>query len=134
MKKLKLVKQLDKYGCTIACLSMITEISYFDVRKILHQEIDRMKNKCVSPTEIGLNCLPLKEALEKIFNIPCRFIKFLSFSKLKKHCILYICPLMGAYEFVHTIVFDAKNRRIIDPMDNLKNLNEFNIICCIEIQ
>lgn len=136
MRKIKLTRQLDQHGCTIACLSMITKIPYFQVRTILHNKIDRLKNY-VYPTHIGLSCVDLQEALEKIFNIPCRFVKFLSLGKLKNHCILYICPITGCYNnggSVHAIIFDAKRRRLIDPAGELLNLKNHNIICCIMIQ
>lgn len=134
MRKLKQIKQLDKYGCTIACLSMITKIPYFETRTILHEKIDRLKKASPLYKDIGLNCRELQEALINIFNIQCKFIKFSSLRKLKNHCILYICPLEGGYDYVHAVVFDVMKRRILDPSCRLKNLNEHNVLCCIEIQ
>lgn len=135
MKILKLVKQLDECGCTIACMSMITGIPYFEMRSRLHLECpDAMKDGTTNYKLIGLHCTEEKEFLEKIFGIPCRFIKFLSLNKLKKHCILSICGLKG--EGGHSVVFDAKTRCILNPLDGeeIKDLSEYNVKHCIEIQ
>lgn len=134
MKKIKPVIQLDQYGCTIACLSMITEISYFGIRDILHQEIDRL-SKHVPPRSIGVDCETMLAALKEIFYIPCRFVQFSSLSMLKKHCILYTCPLSGHYYgHVHAVVFDAKSRKLIDPDEKITDLKDRNVVCCIELE
>lgn len=134
MEKIKPVHQLDKYGCTIACISMVTGIPYFDIRTILHKEIDKFKTY-VCPTLIGLNPGDLLEALKEIFDTPCRFIKFSSLRVLKNHCILYLCPLSGTHSGAHAIVFDAKSRKLIDtsPYGELSDLKDYNVTCCIEL-
>lgn len=135
MKTLRLVKQLDECGCTIACMSMITGIPYFEIRSRLHSECsDAMKAGITDYKLIGLYCTEQQEFLEKIFGIPCRFIKFLSLNKLKKHCILSVCGLRG--QGCHSIVFDAKIRCILDPWNGkeIKDLDKHNVKCCIEIR
>lgn len=132
MKKIKPVIQLDQYGCTIACLAMITEKSYFGIREILHQEVGRLV-KNVPPQTIGLNSGTMLEVLSAIFNISCRFIKFSSLRALRNHCILYICPLSGHYGHVHAVVFDTKSRKLIDPGEKITDLESWNVICCIEV-
>ena len=138
MKKLKLVEQLDHWGCGIACLAMITRKSYFEIRNILHLKLPRMQRGPYEPIGIGLRCEETKEILEKIFNIPCEFIKFISLNELKKHCILVVSPLCGHHAGgSHGIIFDAKKNCILDPSDQLckiSNLNKHNVICCLEIQ
>jgi len=134
VQKLKPVEQLDQCGCTIACLAMILEMPYFQVRTELHSTIDRLKKPCVPYTEIGLNCVDMQVILEREFSKPCQFIKFLSLSKLKKHCMLYICPLEGGYSGIHAVMFDAISRKLIDPTAHkIINLDNFNVMCCIEI-
>ena len=137
MEKIKPIKQLDKKGCTIACMAMVTDKSYFEIRAILHDEVDRLKKDSPIPDILmGLYCNEFKDALEKIFDIRCKYIKFLSLKKLKKHCVLYLVPLSGHYGGSHTIVFDAVKRRIIDPFSSIEkiNLDEHNVSCCIELQ
>ena len=134
MKKLHLVKQLDKHGCTIACLATILGKPYFHIRAILHEKNARLRNRYVEPEYIGLNCREAQKALDQMFDQPCQFIQFVSCKQLAKHCILYLCPLEGCYDSIHTIVFDAQSRQILDPAGELKNLDKFNVVCCIEIQ
>ncbi len=137
METLKLVKQLDEYGCTIACMSMITGIPYFEMRARLHLKCPSiMRDGTTNHRLIGLSCTQEQEILENVFRIPCRFIKFLSLNELKKHCILSICGLKGRGG--HSVIFDAKSRCILDPNGSLsggiKDLSECNVTCCIEIQ
>ena len=135
MEEIKQVIQLDKYGCTIACMAMILDMQYFDLRKILHEKIDRLTGR-TNPEFIGLNCGPMKDALETMFDVQCRFIKFESLGDLRKHCILFICPLGGCYVFVHTVIYDAQQKRLIDPdqRDTIASLENYNVVCCLEIQ
>jgi len=133
MKKLKLVKQIDRHGCTIACLAMITGKPYFHIRTILHEKIDRLKNIPINPRGMGLYCNEFHIALTQIFKIPCKPIKFTSLRQLKNHCIIFTCPLTGNLTDTHAVVFDAENRCILDPMNQLKNLQEHNIYCCLEL-
>ena len=137
MKTLKLVKQLDECGCTIACMSMITGIPYFEMRSRLHLECsEEVQDGIINHEKIGLSCVEEQAILERIFEIPCRFIKFLSLNELRKHCILTICDLKG--RGYHSVVFDAKTRSILDPWNGKEikgaYLNEYNVKCCIEIQ
>ncbi len=64
----------------------------------------------------------------------CKFIKFSSLRALKKHCILYLVPLSGHYGGSHAIVFDAKERCIINPLDTPIDINQYNVTCCVELQ
>lgn len=86
MKKLQLVKQLDCEGCTIACLSIIVGIPYFQLREILHSKISRLKGvtavKC-----IGLYLDELRKILLDQFSISS---KFTDLEKLKQHCISFM--------------------------------------------
>ena len=134
MEVLERVQQLDNCGCSIACLSMITGEPYFGVREILHKNIERMKDKYVAPEVIGLVFPDLQVALSDIFNIQCRFVKFTSLRKLKRHCILGICSLYGSImQQSHSVVFDAKKRKLLDPLNTIKNLDKVNVYCCLEI-
>lgn len=135
MEKLQRVQQLDKHGCSIACLAMIVGKSYFQVRAILHETTEKLLNKFVLPENIGLHCRDLYEALNQTFDVSCKFIKFVSLTKLTKHCILYVCPLAGCYDYIHSVIFDAERHCIIDPFEDKNfDINEYNVICCIEVQ
>lgn len=134
MKKLKHIIKLDQYGCSIACIAMITNKSYFEIRDIVHKNVSRLKNKWSDHRYIGLYPQEMLDTLKSIFKRPCKFIKFSSLRKLKKHCILFICSIEGERTGGHAIIFDTKARRILDPDNMMKNLNGCNVFCCIEIQ
>jgi len=134
MRKLKLVQQFDQCGCSIACVAMVTDMSYFMVREMTHLKVTRLVVQSpVPPHLIGLYGKELKDLLEDIYDIPCRFVKFSSLRQIKKHCILWITALAWKEGGSHVVVFDAEKRRILDPMNILKNLNEHNVACCLEI-
>ncbi len=134
MEKLKRVHQLDKHGCTIACLAMLTDMSYFMVREMTQFKIPRLTNQApVHPEMIGLYPIEFRYILREIYDIPCRLIRFAPLKQTKKHCVLWITPLTWEGGGSHVIVFDAKRRRILDPMDYVKNLDQHNVACCLEI-
>ncbi|KKL84766.1 hypothetical protein LCGC14_1961500, partial [marine sediment metagenome] len=58
----KIVKQLDRYGCTIACLSMILGIQYFELREILHKKVRRLRDYVTEPNSIGFNCVEFQNS------------------------------------------------------------------------
>lgn len=133
MIELKLIKQMDKYGCTIACLSMLTGTPYFEMRDILHRRLDRLR-KIVDPQDIGLSCRQLKNTLKHLFGIESEFIKFHSLERLETTCVLYICPLAGPYDSQHTIIYNHATNKILDPTSELRTLEDFNVTCCLSIQ
>jgi len=133
IKKLKLVEQLDKDGCTTACLAMLLNKSYFDMRKYIHLNVERFKNhyNCYS---CCLYFFEIKEILDKL-KIKNEFIKFESFDKLKGHNILS-ASIIGPVHSAHSIIFDGKTRKILDPSrkseyDHIKH--NYNIYKCIQI-
>lgn len=134
MQKLKLVKQIDECGCSIACLAMVTGKPYFYIRTILHEKINRLRNIPISGHLIGLHPNELCDILLNVFKIPCQFIKFISFGRLKSNCILLLCPITGSLSAKHAVVFDATNRRILDPDSKCADLKEYNVYCCIELE
>lgn len=134
MRKLKRVQQLDKYGCTIACLAMIIDKPYFATRETIQSKIERLsKQPPVQPEFIGLYYTEFRDVLRYTFNIQCRFIKLSSLRQVKKHCVLWIVPLEWDGRIVHAMMFDAQKRCILDPMGLIKNLEEYNIASCLEI-
>ena len=74
-----------------------------------------------------------KEILEQVYYVQCKFIKFSSLMRMKKHCVLWVTPLMWLESGSHVVMFDAIKRRILDPAGVLKNLDEYNVACCLEI-
>ncbi len=139
VRNLKGVKQEDQYGCTFACLATITGLSYSTAKDIFHKNFNNdnyPKGKWSSLTP------PMMlEALNDIFGIPCRVVKFISLDALRKNCILYVCPLEGCYDGVHVVVFDSNKRELFDPgelfcksSEQLSDLEESNVISCVEIQ
>lgn len=132
MRELKLVKQLDKHGCTIACIAMLTGKSYFRMREILHDRLDQFRH-FVEPTKIGLNCEPFRNALKDLFDIDSQFIKFYSLELLETTCAVTICSLAGPYAGQHTVIFDHIAGKILDPLDKITTLDNHNVANCISI-
>lgn len=83
---------------------------------------------------IGLYSSEMINFLKSEFNIQGELIKFLSLEELLKHCILFICSLSGDLSSTHAVVFDAETQCILEPNDELLDLKNYNIICCIRIQ
>lgn len=134
MRKLKRVQQLDQHGCTIACIAMIVDMSYFMVREMIQFKVARLeKQPPVPPQLIGLYCEEISDVLGRIYKVPCKFVKFSSLRRMKKHCILWVTPLMWKECGTHVILFDADKRCILDPMNMLKKLDKYNVACCMEI-
>lgn len=134
MRSIKKVKSLDHYGCAIACLAMITNKSYFQMREKLNQVYDRHKYKITSFERLGIPVSDVYELLRTHLNVRCQGTKFIM--PMEKHCILLINPIDPylAQKFLHAIVWDAKRKRILDPDGNDNSiLDNFNICCCIEI-
>ncbi len=149
MKKLKRVIQADGKGCTIACLSMITGMKYFEMRQCLYDNARRIiyANNLVASVDgtVGLFHHELKEALKTLFNIDSQWIQFTSIAALKKHCILFLGDL--GHTGQHVVVFDAKARKILQPARgwttnhkiHTKNtcgkfVHKNNVCNCLEIQ
>ena len=138
MKSLRLVEQQYKDDCTIACLAMITGISYYRTQRILR----RNANKTISRLRFLKRCKRIEyiewpkfiPILEDMFNISSRFIRFESLQNLKQHCILGVCNINGTFlKKSHAVVFDAKNRKILDPIGRREDLNQSNVFACLEI-
>ncbi len=125
---------MDESGCSIACLAMITNRSYFSTREVLHQKVARLKNRFVEPMWIGLYAKELLEILTKLFKRPCREIEFTSLKKLKKHCILIVHISGQPIERTHSMIFDAKRRCIIDPLSQYDNLDNCSVRHCLEME
>ena len=134
MKKLKHVKKLDQNGCTFACIAIITGKSYFEIRDAAHKYVPRLYNIWVDHHFLGLYAQEIIDFLKSGFGIQSKLIKFVSLRALKKHCVLFICPLNGDRRYGHGVVFDAKKCCIIDPDEILEDLKDWNVFCCIEIQ
>lgn len=131
MRKLELVKQVDYQGCTIACLSMIVGVPYFPLREILHLKVQRLKN-AIAFKRIGLYPDEFNKILFDQFNISSRFIRFVSLRDLKKHCVLFMRPIVfDATE--HAVVYDAVARCILDPTGGSIDINNYNVCTCIMI-
>lgn len=131
MRRLNLVKQLDNTGCTIACLSMIAEIPYFELRNILHSNVSRFKN-AVALVNIGLYPNEFRSILSNQFCISSRFIKFVSLGELRRHCVLFLRPIVFD-STEHAVVYDAKTKTIFDPSGKNINIDDYNVCTCIEI-
>ena len=133
---MRLVKQLDLSGCTVACVAMIANESYFGMREIIHKNVPRIRNIKLITSDtynVGLYSHEIKELLQVMLKKPCKFVKFLSLEQITKHCILFIMDLEWNNSHSHCIVFDAKNKRILDPCNRIENLDKHNVACCLEI-
>lgn len=153
MRKLKLVKQIDTHGCGVACIAMISGKKYFEVREVLHSNIKRLMKLpnfqndifskdletgvstkiCPCKYDVGIYSSEFENVLKKCLGLQCSFIKFHSLRTIKKHCILFLVRLSGYEHGSHAVVFDAKSRRILDPCDELKNLDDHNVACCLQV-
>ncbi len=137
MKNIKLVKQMDEHGCTIACLSMVTGVSYFQMRATMYEEVSRLRirNDPLPYRQIGLTLTEMQDILVGAFRMKVRFIKFIDLKLLKKHCIIIVCGIdMDPTICGHAIVYDAKDKILVDPLNEITHLEEHNIISCMEIQ
>lgn len=142
MRKLELIRQMDKHGCTVACLATIVGEKYFAIREILHLNVERLmelpqyRKTAVhldACSGVGLYSHEFEDILKRCFKLRCSFVKFHSLQKLKKHCILFLVPLVS-YEYgSHTVVFDAKSKCILDPSDEIENLDSHNVACCLQV-
>lgn len=135
MRRLKYVEQLDQYGCSIACLSMIIGKSYFQTREWLYK---KGISKCiVDPQNIGIYEQSFPNILLKYFKIKSNWIKFKSLSSLKNNCIMFVVPKIPCPPFVrHCIIYCAVNKKILDPAKHFKeksNLPDCNVAYCLEI-
>lgn len=131
MKSIKRVKSMDYYGCAVACLAMITDKSYFQMREKLSKVYDRQMGKIVRSEQLGIPITDLYDILRTHLHIRCVGAKFVV--PMKNHCILFLTPVNLRY-FTHAVVWDAKKQRILDPDSDGKNiLDDFNISYCIEI-
>lgn len=118
---MNLIRQLDKGGCTTACIAMIGGTSYEHIRgNVFRDESHEMKR-----------------FLDSEFNIKSRFIKFTKLKDIKNDCILVIAQLdlnIGPGCSLHAIVYDAKKKKILDPdISNIKDLSGHNVVQCLEI-
>jgi len=118
---MNLIRQLDKDGCTTARIAMIGGTSYEHVRgNIFRDESHGMKR-----------------FLDSEFNIKSRFIKFTRLEDIENDCILVVARLdlnLGPGCSVHAIVYDAKEKKILDPdTSSIKDLSNYNIVQCLEI-
>lgn len=130
MKQLKIVKQLDQHGCSIACLAMVTGKPYFKIREIIHTNINRMGHGFVQPDAIGLGMSETIDLLAYKFNIQSKRIKFISLDKLTNHCIL----IMSYKTYNHEVIFDAVSRCILDPLGKTIDLSKYKVTDCIELR
>lgn len=128
MKHLNHVKQLDRLGCSLACLAMVTGKSYFAVREVAHQYVPRLKNICIEPNYIGLYPMEMLALLKaEPFNISSQFIRFISLGRLQRHCILSLCPLNGDHLHTHAVVYDAVARCLIEPSGKPLDFKLYNV-------
>ena len=126
MNKLEFIQQLHEDGCAIACIAMITGMSYSQIQDILPP-----------PEKFIFRLIQLQSVLINVFNIPCKFIEFTSLQLLRKHCVLGIYKLYDLSLTAHCVVFDANNTCILDPANEadccIEDLDEHRVFGCIEI-
>lgn len=135
-KPLKQIYQLDPTGCTYACVAMIANKKYFEIRELVSNIIPSLsaKNMSLYITSPGLLPGQIKDVLNYL-NIRSKWIKFESLNKLKNNAILLICKIdKNDFESGHAIVFDKLNKKILDPGFGANiSLDSYNICGCLEI-
>lgn len=149
MKKLKHIFQLDPNGCSIAALAMIVGKEYFELRKFLHKNENKIipllrksdkASKCLvefyNNNGFWFSLEDMIQILMVLFYIKATYKKFYSLQKIKKHSVFNVMGI-NKYEAGHAIVFDAVQRKILDPgrdetrTDN--KLSNYNVATYIEI-
>lgn len=130
MRLIKHVKSMEHYGCAITCIAMIARISYWEVREKLSKVSLRHHSKLMDLRFLQMQADEIYDLLRTHFNIRCRGVKFIE--PMKNHCILFITPIYLSHSG-HAVVWDAKQKKILDPDGEIINLDNFNIYYCIEI-
>lgn len=126
---MNLIKQLDREGCSTACVAMISGTCY--------EYVKEMACIITGSPNFRNDSHSMKRFLDNEFNIKSRFIKFNRLKDLKNDSILIVARIdlnLGPGCSVHAIVYDAKKKRILDPDDSdIKDLSNHNVIQCMEI-
>lgn len=152
IKKLKYVEQLDPSGCTIACLAMIVDKKYFELRDFLNDKKQQVINcllkenvyfphfyKDHTSSRIHFYGQEIMNILETIFQIKSRFIEFRSMENLVNHCVLTVSDIKGCKICSsHAVLYDARKKIILDPSSHFgsrlnNNLVGHNVVTCLEI-
>lgn len=112
---LRKVEQYHKLGCFTACLAMILNKSYFDTTKIVHPNKYYglfSKKSCDVAISIEDALRKLEEVGIKVSSTNIRNIK-----DLKKDALLIVRlkSLEDAEVFLHTIMYDSCEKKILDP-------------------
>src|SRR5687768_2221892 len=103
---MRLVRQLDEYGCGLACVAMITGRSYSAIREALGDDE-------VGPTQLS----DLKEVMRR-HRIRCgeRLVPLRTRSPmdLPFDALLKVNPRRAGREW-HWVIWDHRRKRILDP-------------------
>lgn len=121
---LRKVEQYHKLGCFTACLAMMLNQSYFDTIKIVHpNKYFGLFSKKSSDVAISI-----EDALRKLeeSNIKVVPINIKKIQDLKKDALLIVrwkSPT-DADVFLHTIMYDSCEKKILDPAHKVPYSNK----------
>lgn len=129
-----LVRQLDREGCVIACLAMVTGHTYYNMRKKL-DELKHLLPRWGSPDfELKFKPKEIRTVL-KSFKIDTTYLKW---DEKNGTCILLVTPVKNP-EYTHALVHiqgsvigEIRDPMIYGPL-TLSHLDHYNIHSCIGI-
>lgn len=134
-----LVQQLDREGCTIACLAMLLNCDYYEMRKKLddlNHSFSHLLSRWGEP-EFILTFYP-KEICGVLLQlrIISEYVKWYENEDKNDNNSTHILLLSPAKhpEYTHAVIYH--DRMIYDPTKDKpqpNNLENFNVHCCIRV-
>jgi len=115
---------------------MVLGKKYFEMRQLLLE--NGFLKISIEPEYIGYFEDEIPIILSK-FEIKSKYIPFDGLNKLQNNCILSLIrsePDNRGYPlWKHSVVYDTKNKKILDPANQINNLEKWriNVEYCLEI-
>lgn len=143
--KMRLIKQLDRHGCTVACLAMLLNKDYYTIRQLLDLYTEILPRlappKDPKKSSVGFDLSMYPHEITQILKaldpgIECEYIKWEQ--SLKDLILLSVVPI-DSYRTAHAVVCDGEQEVIYDPMldepiGTKEYLKDCNIVNAIQIK
>ena len=115
---MKYIKQKHKYGCAVACLAMLTDVSYEGALNYLYP-----KRKYRSKVAAIKQLETVKTLIELGFNPKVLYPDNLLSIKTKA-----LLVIKGSPGYTHAVVWDPKSKMVLDPaISHFSYIKELNI-------
>lgn len=106
---LKTVRQSDEKGCGVACVAMLTGVSYAEAREVIYPS-GRLRLTRTKDLAVALKVLGRKPLSERR-----RGFGLTTVNELETDALVFVELIQDSGNFKHWMVWDAQAKKLRDP-------------------